>query len=219
MPDRPPIRPTSRRAWIIPGVLLATVAFLAATFVVGSLRRPEPPSFTPGGPPPSEVGDSLVGPRVYTVDARDEQVWRWFDFSRGSVVESPGPRDWDLAFRRHDILVNGGEGFAGEGGAIALEGVAFDALGEAPETGYLGSAAGRDSASAAFEDWYDYGFTSHLLEPKPVLYAIRTADGRYAKLEILSYYCPEAVSGCLTFRYAYQGSGRRSFRRGIASAY
>jgi hypothetical protein len=44
------------------------------------------------------------------------------------------------------------------------------------------------------------------------VYAIRTADGRYAKLEIVSYYCPGAVSGCLTFRYAYQGSGARAFR-------
>ena len=212
MTDRPPIRPTSRRAWILPGVLLATVAFLAATFVVGSLRRPGPPAFAPGGPPPREVGDSLVGPRVYTVDARDEGEWRWFDFSRGAVVESTAGREWDIAFRRHDILVNGGEGFAGDGGAVALGGVAFDALTEAPDTGYLGSVAGRDSTSAAFDGWYDYGFTSHLLEPKPAVYAIRTADGRYAKLEILSYYCPEAVSGCLTFRYAYQGSGARAFR-------
>lgn len=212
MTERPPIRPASRRAWILPGVLLATVALLAATFVVGSLRRPQPPSFAPGGPPPREVGDSLVEPRVYTVDARDEREWRWFDFSRGAVVESPAGGDWDLAFRRHDILVNGGEGFPGEGGAIALEGVGFDALGEAPQSGYLGSVAGRDSSSTVFEDWYDYGFTSHLLEPKPAVYAIRTADGRYAKLQILSYYCPEAVSGCVTFRYAYQGSGARALR-------
>ena len=211
MSERPPVRPASRRAWILPGVLLATVAILAATFVVGTLRRPELRSFVPGGAPPHEVGDSLVGPRLYTVDATDEGRWRWFDFSRGAVVESPGPRDWDLAFRRHDVLVNGGEGFDGEGGAIALEGVAFDSLAEVPDSGYLPSEARRDSTSPVFEKWYDYGFTSHLLEPKPRVYAIRTADGRYAKLEIVSYYCPQAVSGCLTFRYAYQGSGARGF--------
>lgn len=211
MTERPPVRPASRRAWILPGVLLATVAILAATFVVGTLRRPQPPSFVPGGKRPHEVGDSLVGSRLYTVDARDETSWRWFDFSRGAVVESPGPREWDLAFRRHDVLVNGGEGFDGEGGAIALEGVPFDSLVEAPGSGYQPSEAGRDSTNPAFEKWYDYGFTSHLLEPKPRVYAIRTADGRYAKLEIVSYYCPGAVSGCLTFRYAYQGSGARAF--------
>jgi hypothetical protein len=205
------VRPATRRAWILPGVLLATVAILAATFVVGSLRRPEPPSFVPGEPNPHPVGDSLVGPRLETVDATDERRWRWFDFSRDAVVESPGPRDWDLGFRRHHVLVNGGPGFAGEGGAIALEGVVFDSLAEVPETGYLPSEAGRDSTNPAFDDWYDYGFTSHLLQPRPIVYAIRTADGRYAKLEIVSYYCPEAVSGCVTIRYAYQGSGARAF--------
>jgi hypothetical protein len=206
------VRPANRRAWILPGVLLATVAILAATFVVGTLRRPEPPAFAPGGQPPREVGDSLVGPRLYTVDATDQRRWRWFDFSRGAVVESPGPREWDLAFRRHDVLVNGGEEFAGKGGAIALDSVVFDSLAEVPDSGYLPSEAGRDSTNPVFEKWYDYGFTSHLLEPKPRVYAIRTADGRYAKLEIVSYYCPGAVSGCLTFRYAYQGSGARRVR-------
>ena len=39
-----------------------------------------------------------------------------------------------------------------------------------------------------------------------------TADGRYAKLQLLSYYCPGARPGCLTFRYVYQGAGGRSLR-------
>jgi hypothetical protein len=212
MPDRPPVRPASRRAWLLPGTLIATAAILAATCVVGTLRRPPPPSFVPASQPPREVGDSLVGPTLYTVDARDQRRWRWFDFSRGAAVESAGPAEWDLAFRRHDVLVNGGAGFGGQGGAIALGGVAFDSLIEAPEAGYLPTEAGRDSIHPAFQRWYDYGFTSHLLEPKEQVYAIRTADGRYAKLEIVSYYCPEAVSGCLTFRYTYQGSGSRRFR-------
>jgi hypothetical protein len=211
-PERPPVRPTSRRAWLLPGSLLATVAFLVATCVVGTLRREAPPSFVPAQTPPLEVGDSLFGPRLVTVDATDPDRWRWFDFSRGAVVESPGPVEWDLAFRRHDVLVNGGEGFAGEGGALALEGIAFDSLATVPESGYLPSTSGRDSTNPAFGKWYDYGFTSHLLEPKQRVYAIRTADGRYAKLEIVSYYCPEAVSGCLTFRYVYQGDGSRVLR-------
>ena len=209
MTERPPVRPRSRRAWILPGVLLATMALLAATFVVGTLNRPEPPTFMPSGPPPAEVGEVLVGPRLHTVDARDERRWRWFDFSRGAVVEAPGPREWDLGFRRHDVVVNGGPGFTGEGGAIALEGVPFDSLTTLPEVGYLASTAGRDSINPAFDRWFDYGFTSHLLEPKPRVYAIRTSDGRFVKLEIVSYYCEGAVSGCLTFRYVYQGAGGR----------
>ena len=40
-------------------------------------------------------------------------------------------------------------------------------------------------------------------------YAVRTADGRYAKFSIVGYYCGEVRSGCFTIRYAYQGDGSR----------
>jgi hypothetical protein len=46
-----------------------------------------------------------------------------------------------------------------------------------------------------------------VLTPKPHVWAVRTADGRYAKLEMLGYYCPGAQPGCPTFRYVYQGDG------------
>jgi len=39
------------------------------------------------------------------------------------------------------------------------------------------------------------------------VWAVRTADGRYAKLEMVGYYCPGARPGCPTFRYVYQGDG------------
>jgi hypothetical protein len=39
---------------------------------------------------------------------------------------------------------------------------------------------------------------------------VRTTDGRYAKLEILGYYCPGGQPGCLTFRYVFQGDGSPS---------
>ena len=41
-------------------------------------------------------------------------------------------------------------------------------------------------------------------------YAVRTADGHYAKLEIMSYYCAVVGTACVTFRYAYQGDGSRT---------
>jgi hypothetical protein len=40
---------------------------------------------------------------------------------------------------------------------------------------------------------------------------VRTADGRFAKMRILSYYCTGATPGCVTFEYVYQGSGSRRF--------
>src|SRR5690606_2306072 len=118
-------------------VLAGAIAGLAAVLVVLSFRRPQPPVFAPTRPAPAEVGERLVGPLTVTVDASDASAWRFFDFSRGSVVERPGPLDWDLAFRRFHIIANGGPGFAGAGGILALPGAAFDSVRTAPAAGYL----------------------------------------------------------------------------------
>lgn len=201
----------SLRRYLVPVALIATLAVVAGVLVRTTLRRPEVPEYPVTSARPAEVGSDRVGPRRYTVDATDDRQWRRFDFSRGSVVERAGYRGWDLAFRRHEILVNAAPAFQGRGGARAIEDVAFDSLLLAPGSGYRGTIADGDTTSPAFEGWYEYGFTSHLLEPRPRVYAIRTADGRFAKLEILSYYCPGARSGCITFRYVYQGDGSRRF--------
>ncbi len=175
-----------------------------------SFGRPGIETYAPTPPEAYEVGETLVGPVDYTVDATGTGAWRFFDFSRGSVVENPGPRDWDLAFRRFHIIVNGGPGFSGSGGILRLEETDFEAVRELPEAAYVGTAARRDSVNAAIERWYAYGWTSHLLTPNPEVYAVRTADGRYAKVQLLGYYCPGARPGCPTFRYVYQGAGGRS---------
>ena len=188
----------------------AGVAVLAIVFVALSLQRPEPPTFAPSSPEPSPAGSDLVGPRIYTVDSRQPDRWQFFSFSRGGLVSDAGLSDWDLAFRRFQVIVNGGDGFTGKGGVISLSGASFDSLGLVPEEGYEGTAASRgDSIAAPLEDWYAYNFLSHLLSPAPSVYAVRTADGRYAKLRFLSYYCPGAQPGCVTFEYVYQGAGGR----------
>ena len=203
----------ARDSPLLPSVLaIGVLTVLAVVFVASSLRRPELPTFAPTPGNPEEVGDALSPPTLYTVDARDPDRWRYFDFSRGSVVEAPGPLAWDLAFRRTRIAANGGPGFGGRGGIVELGDVPFDSVRAVPDTGYVPTAA--DTANAAVESWYDYSMMSHVLTPWPRSYAVRTADGRYAKMEIVGYYCPDASAGCLTFRYRYQGDGSRSVEPG-----
>lgn len=179
--------------------------------MVASLARRAPPSFpvTPVAPRP--VGDATIAGRV-TLDARDAGRWTRFDFSRASAVTDGDPLGWDVAARRFRLIANGGEGFAGDGGALELA-QPWESVRELPAEGYVGSRVtpGGDSVHAVLDGWYRYGFFSHLLEPRPVTYAVRTADGRYARLRILGYYCPGAEPGCLTFEYAYRGDGGRVF--------
>lgn len=185
----------------------AAVLVVVVLLVAMSVRRPEPPTFPPTPVQSRAAGDRLVGPTVVTVDASDASRWRYFSFAVGSVVDSPDPLGWDLAFRRFQVIVNGGSGFAGAGGAVDLGPVLFDSVDVVPADGYVVTVARSDSVNAALQRWYEYSFTSHLLTPKPRVYAVRTVDGRYAKLQFAGYYCPGATPGCVTFRYTYQGAG------------
>lgn len=182
--------------------------------VVTSLQRPSLPTYAPSDLPASPSGsgaDSLVPSRVVTLDARDPDEWVRFSFARSGVVDE-GDTDWDLAARRFHLIVNGGERFPGSAGALDMGDVPFDRVDRVPHEGYLATEySGGEPRHPALQTWYRYSFLSHLLRPEPRTYAIRTVDGRYAKLRLLSYYCPEAEPGCVTFRYAFQGDGGTSF--------
>jgi len=185
--------------------VIGVIVLCAVLFIWTSLERPELPTFIPTVSMPAEVGTERDA-RTVTVDASDPDIWHFFDFSQGSVLDAPGVVEWDLAFRRFQIIVNGGRNLAGQGGVVSLGELAFEGVSDVPENGYV-VAEKNDSVNAALEDWYDYSMTSHVLQPKQTVYAIRTADGRYAKMEILGYYCVGALPGCTTFRYVYQGGG------------
>ena len=192
-------------------VIIGLLLIAAVIFVVSSLRRSTPLTFYPVSVvDPREVGDRLVGPSVITVDGRGDEL-TLFDFSTRSVVESPDPLGWDLAFRRFTILANGGPDFAGQGGILDLGITSLDSLTNVPTSGYAVNTPGGEVSNAATTQWYDYSWTSHVLSPKPNVFAVRTADGRYAVFEILSYYCPAAQAGCTTIRYRYQGAGGTVF--------
>lgn len=189
-------------------IMIGAMAVAAVVLVALTLQPAEVPSYEPTPPRPRDAGRALVGPVLYTVDATDTHRWRHFSFRVGATVDETPATGWDLAFRRYEIIANGGRGFLGRGGARDLGAIAFDAVKTVPTNGYAEN-EGRDPRNAALARWYAYGFFSHLLEPKGHVWAIRTADGRYAKMEIVSYYCPGSRPGCVTLRYVFQGDGSR----------
>ncbi len=159
-------------------------------------------------PTPSQPADTTLTSVVYdtvTIDAYDEVAWHFFDFDRASPVVPPDTVGWDLAFRRFTIVP--------AAGVVDLGVSAFEAVTEAPATGYVESTFGRDTLNTAIDRWYTYSVISHLLEPNGHVYVVRTAESRYAKLELLSYYCPGVVAGCPTFRYVYRPDGGRVFEQ------
>lgn len=198
----------------VPGwLVLAGGAFLLAVvyLVASSLVRPSPPTALPTDDVARPAGDSLVRDRIVTLDVRSRDRWRRFDFSRGAAVSGATGRNWDLGARRYRIIVNGGEQFAGRAGVVELGRVPFDSVRRVPADGYRGTARAEDGdpEHAVLDEWYRYDFFSHMLLSRGTVYAVRTADGDYAKMEVVSYYCPGPEPGCLTLRYSYQGDGSR----------
>jgi HmuY protein len=219
----PPSSPRSGpRLWIKVGLLALPCLVLVLLFLAPWLF-PGPPvgNYVVTPPHPVEVGQRFVGPAVYTLDARASDQWGYFDFSRGSVVEVPHQFsiDWDLAFQRHKILANGGAtNPKGKGAILNLGEVPFEGITEAPTRGYVEDTIASitpeslTTENLAMKAWYRYNMLTHILRPKPNVYVIRTADGKYAKMRLLSYYCGGGeASGCFTFEYVYQGDGSRSF--------
>ena len=182
--------------------LAGAFLLLLASLVIGSLTTPEFPPYPLTDPRPTLVGDSLVGPVTYTLDASAGDRWRRFHFARNAVVDS-GP--WDIAFRRNRLIAAP----TPPAGVADLGPVAFDSVGDVPADGYVATELGRDTVTPGVGKWYAYSMLSHLLTSKHHVYAVRTSDGRYAKLEVLAYYCRDAGAACYTFRYAFQGDGSR----------
>ncbi len=182
------------------GVFVLAIGFLVASSLVPRdvLEFEITPRAARAVPPESLVIDTV------TLDAGSDRAWRFFSFASGAALDVPDTAGWDLAFRRFHVMASGD--------AIDLGPVGFGAVTEAPADGYRATRFGADTANAALTRWYRYSLFSHVLEPKGHVYAIRTRDGHYAKVEFLGYYCPGTVPGCVTLRYAYQGNGSRRLR-------
>ena len=192
---------------LMPLMAAAGVVVAAVIFVALAVRPPEVTTYTPTPPAPRDAGSALVGPVLYTADATDPDRWRHFSFRLGAVVDPADAKGWDLAFRRYQIIANGGPGYQGQAGLLDLGPMPFRDVQTLPTTGYVLTETNPDPRNPAIASWYRYGFFSHVLTPKPHVWAVRTAEGRFAKMEIVGYYCPGSRPGCLTFRYVYQGDG------------
>jgi len=115
---------------------------------------------------------------------------------------------WDLAFNGTTILVNGGTSGPGQGAAIVVENP-FDLLKQAPKEGYkTDGSSGNAFPGGSGNSWYKYDMHVHAILPIPGrTVVVKTACGKFAKIEFISYYkgAPEDVpteeSKYYTFRY------------------
>lgn len=124
---------------------------------------------------------------------------------------------WDVGFRGTMIIVNGGAMRTGQGGAYVHTGT-FEELTTVPTSATFAqdqSASSLAIPARSGAGWYNYNQATNVISPIPGrVLVVRTGDGKYAKMEVLSYYqnapaTPDAssVQRYYTFRYVYQPDG------------
>jgi hypothetical protein len=164
---------------------------------------------------PQQSMGSLLPTQTVTINASSEKDWAYFDFSRGAVVEihDPSSLEWDLAFRRGKVISNGGAtNNFGKAGLIKLEETEFDAVAQVPTENYIQDTTTKtETENPVLMKWYKYNYLTHKLTPKNNVYAFRTADTKFAKVQFMSFYCDNKETGCIKMRYVYQNNGANSF--------
>ena len=134
---------------------------------------------------------------------------------------------WDLAFNGTKILTNSGNSGSGLGGAFIQIGL-FEELKTISSDSVFKTDNGPSSYAVTFgsgRGWYTYDPIKNLVTPLAGrVLVIRTASGKYAKVEIIAYYkggatlaatAPDAEKiskqRYYTFRYIFQPNGTRNF--------
>jgi hypothetical protein len=193
---------------IIPpvGLQAVTVQNLIADTIIG---------ITPGVPP---AGGIPYGAGKFT----------FYSLETNSIIPSTDSASnrWDLGFRGTTIITNSGSSGPGQGGAFVWTGLFADLKSvPADSTIRVDAAPNYAIPVGSGRAWYTYSQAEQLVRPIPgKILVIRTASGKFAKVEILNYYKggvtpavtePDSVKYKLqrhyTFRYILQPNGSRDF--------
>ena len=138
--------------------------------------------------------------------------WQYFSLATGAVVSTTTPENdtnWDIAFKGYYVKLNGGVNGKGKGEALKTESKDFDAVKETVVVGFekdkevtftgrnsstkvnvspvltggFGSTTGTINISPSnIKKWGD------VYAPNEWVYIIKTADGKYAKVQVTDFY-------------------------------
>lgn len=126
---------------------------------------------------------------------------------------------WDFGLRGSTFVFNSGVWGIGNAGVIVVDKDFNDVL-EAPETGYAYDTTLTQLAIHDYTVWADYDADAHLFTPKSgKTFIIRTGDGLYGKMEVLSVNIDPITGPFLAeviykIRYSIQRNGTRKFTIG-----
>ena len=117
--------------------------------------------------------------------------------------------EWDMAFQRFNIAVNGGTSGTGDVAVARLDDAVYEDVTVAPADGYITDnvidpVGGMEDIEPgyAFDLWFDYDMDEHTLSPTGRVYVVRTVEQNYFKVEVIDYYDQAGTAGYVTSRIA-----------------
>ena len=155
----------------------------------------------------TQSSDYTVNPPAITGD------YIKFSFETGAVATG---NYWDIAFRGTTILVNGGDSFGddqpertGNAGAYIQTGTMAGVTSVNESLFLQDSSTGLAITTGSGNGWYNYNPETHIISPiAGKILVVRTHNGKFAKLEILSYYkdmnTESGEDQHYTFNYVFQ---------------
>ena len=218
---------------------IITTAVIASALIFSACKKE---TTTPVNPIDSNAFNVSVNGRIVTVKNLPADTilgigamgpygagkYSFFSLETNTKVSSAdsASSNWDFAFAGTTVRVNNGTSGPGNGGAFVYTGT-FDALTSVPvdSTFRVDSATVYAITKGSGKGWYTYDGPNNIVTATPGrVLVIRTASGKYAKVEILNYYrggvtpattATDSIksfdSRYYTFRYTYQSNGTTTF--------
>jgi len=164
------------------------------------------------------------------LDARAYSDWVYFSFEQGEIVEVAdfqNDLNWDIAFHRGDIRLNGGKSGEGLGEAVNTYTTDWNAVSAAPSSGYVKDEIGIITIAfigtgvieedQPFSQTMSTWLTVDTTTPPPVytlnnwIYVLKTADGKFVKIQIYDNKNETGNAGYVSFKYQYNTDGGSDF--------
>lgn len=164
------------------------------------------------------------------LDARSYTNWIYFSFSKNEIVTIADPQNdnnWDIAFHRGDVKLNGGKSGKASGEGINTNKTEWNAVASAPTSGYVKDDIGKITTAFTgtgiieedqpFSQILTTWLTVDISNPPPkytvhnYVYVVRSASGKYVKLQIYDNKSATNAAGYVSFKYQYSAEGSGAF--------
>lgn len=186
----------------------------------GDIDKPDGGTNPPPGDALIETTDNGDGTFTTTANASSKEIWVYMDLETGEEVDVSNPStsdDWDIAFQRFRIILNGGVNGNGGVEVAVLEGAGFGAVTDAPGDGYTTDEDDGEDEGEIPDDAIRIGPTSetgpwaydietHELSGSGAVFVVKSVEGNFFKLEFLEYYNDVGDAGYVEMHWAQLGS-------------